>query len=205
MTVVSRKSKLLPALMWCILFIPGLEGCKGTSTMNDHGSGIGCRSGFTEAKTRSRVENHNTSYNNDLDRLTALTSRLNRASGSSFSTVFAIDDTQTGQEMIGIDYALFDRLSDNGAAVLIAESIARKLIFPLRSTTEQRGFKTTLEVDEMAGVYLARAGFSVSGFSEWLKVGEKTDNLNTIEVPRKRRTDAFLNGYSSAAAMAKRP
>ena len=55
-----------------------------------------------------------------------------------------------------------------------------------------------LRADESVGRYIARAGFSASGFAEWLEakkpaaVSQQPDGI-----PDERRIAAFMRGYSS--------
>lgn len=103
-----------------------------------------------------------------------------------------------GPAVVGVDYALFDRLDDDGAAVLIANTILASSA--QLSQTQERTNTTTVvsENDQTIGRYVASAGFGPKGFSEWLKAtktyaaGQQQSGL-----PDSARVDAFMKGYLS--------
>lgn len=141
-------------------------------------------------------------YANDLDRLDQLTDRINRACRGSYVVVLGTGDPAIGGGLIGIDYALFDRLSDDGAAVLIAEAIAAKSKSPSPSQMQAQPSieRAVLQADEAVGRYIARAEFSSAGFAEWLKAKKlSVGGLQQNGVPEKMRIAAFMRGYASGS------
>lgn len=138
-------------------------------------------------------------YANDLDRLGQLTDRINRACRNGYVVVFGAEGSVGGGGLISVDYALFNKLSDDGAAVLIAEAIAIRPESPSQTPIQQADVsRAVLQADEVAGRYIARAGFSPDGFVEWLGAkGLPTTGLQQNSVPEKMRITAFMRGYSS--------
>ncbi len=144
-------------------------------------------------------------YDNDLDRLEELTTRINGAYRRSYVVTLGAGDTATVGGLITVDYALFDRLSDDGAAVLIAESITAGSSQPPQPSqastqAQSRGniVRAILQADESVGRHIARAGFDPTGFTEWLEAKENAGvNLQQNSVPEKMRIAAFMRGYLS--------
>ena len=139
-------------------------------------------------------------YANDLDRLDQLTDRMNRACRGSHTVVFGGEGSLAGGGLVSIDYALFDKLSDDGAAVLIAEAIATKseLASSLQEQTQANIERALLEADELVGTCVARAGFSSAGFTEWLKARRiSTTGPEWNRVPDNMRVAVFMRGYGS--------
>ena len=139
-------------------------------------------------------------YANDLERLSRLTDRINRACRRSYVVVLGGDNSAAGGGVVSVDYAAFDKLSDDGAAVLIVEAIAAgsRSISQMQMQTQVNIEREILESDEAVGGYVARAGFSSDGFTEWL--GARTlsaGNRQQNSVPEKVRIAAFMRGYSS--------
>lgn len=139
-------------------------------------------------------------YANDLERLSQLTDRLNRACGGSYAVVLGGDDSGIPGGLISVGYALFDRLSDDGAAVMIAEAMAAAGSgSALRMQTQTGSREAILQTDEVVGRYIARAGFGSEGFIEWLNV-KKALSIAAVradDVPDRARITAFMHGYSS--------
>jgi hypothetical protein len=138
-------------------------------------------------------------YAHDLDRLGQLGERINRACRKSYAIVLGGSNPVGASGTVGIDYTLFDKLSDDGAAVAIAEAIAAKSERPSGIHAQTRkSERAVLRRDEAVGRYVARAGFGPSGFAEWLEAGKafvavsKKNNL-----PDSERIAAFTRGYSS--------
>jgi len=145
-------------------------------------------------------------YASDLERLDQLTERVNRACRGSFVVVLGAGDSAANGRLIGIDYALFDRLSDDGAAVLIAEAIAAKPKSPSPSQIQVHGNteNNILQTDESVGRYIERAGFSSAGFAEWLKARKlSAAGPQQDSVPEKMRVTAFMRGYASESSVRK--
>lgn len=145
-------------------------------------------------------------YANDLDRLDQLTAKVNRACRGSNVVVLGAGDSAAGGGLVSIDYALFDRLSDDGAAVLIAEAIAEKpkSLSPSQTQVQTNTERVVLQADEAVGRYIARAGFSSAGFSEWLKAKKSsTVGLQQNAVPEKMRFAAFMRGYVPESSVRK--
>jgi len=139
-------------------------------------------------------------YRDDLDRLTSITSRINDVLRSSYVVVFGDGRPGANSDIISIDYALFDRLSDDGAAVQVVEAVLA--VSDARSPGEHAGRVTSsevLRVDELAGRYVAAAGFKPDGFSEWLRAQRDVSyGRADYSVPARMRAAAFMRGYISA-------
>lgn len=139
-------------------------------------------------------------YANDIDRLNELTNRVNRACRGYYVVVLGTGGSNAGGGLISVDYSLFDRLSNDGAAVLIAEAVVAGSRPPSGSETGTRinNERFVLEADETVGRYIARAGFGQAGFAEWLKAKNLSDDgLQHNIIPEKMRIAAFMRGYSS--------
>ena len=137
-------------------------------------------------------------YANDLDRLDQLTDRINRACRGSHVVVLGAGNSAMTGSLVSVDYASFDRLSDDGAAVLVAEAIAASSKSPSQMQTQVDMRRVVLETDEVVGRHIARAGFSSAGFAEWLNA-KKLLAADTQQsgVPDEMRIAAFMRGYSS--------
>lgn len=138
-------------------------------------------------------------YTNDIDRLGQLTDRINKACRGNYVVVLGAGDITANGGLVSVDYALFDKLSDDGAAVMIAEVVtSRSKLFSQTQAQANIG-RVVLQVDEAVGRYIARAGFNPGGFAEWLKAkrlsaaGLQQNN----DVLEKLRIAAFMRGYSS--------
>jgi len=137
-------------------------------------------------------------YANDLDRLDQLTGRINRACRGSHVVVLGAGDSAVSSGLISVDYALFDSLSDDGAAVLVAEAIAARSKLPSQMQTQADARRVVLETDETVGRYIAKAGFSSAGFAERLNAEKLLAvGLQQSGVPDEMRIAAFMSGYSS--------
>jgi uncharacterized phosphosugar-binding protein len=140
-------------------------------------------------------------YANDIERLNILTEKINKACRGNYLVVFGGERASSGRNVVNIDYALFDRLSDDGAAVLITEAIVPTLKLPSQSQVQKQTDiqKDVLLGDENVGLYVGRAGFKSDGFAKWLKAKEMhAGNLQQANVPDKIRIEAFMRGYLSA-------
>ncbi|MHC4867608.1 MAG: hypothetical protein ACYTEX_26355 [Planctomycetota bacterium] len=137
-------------------------------------------------------------YTNDLDRLGKLSDRINGVCRGAHAVVLGDDSTASGP-VVTIDYATFDRLSDDGAAVLIAEAIVAKSVSPAERQTPANSQRHVLQIDETAGRYVAKAGFGADGFAEWLAVKKAVGaGLEENSLPDSLRVAAFMRGYLSA-------
>jgi len=140
-------------------------------------------------------------YANDMDRLNQLSERIKRVCRKSCTVTLGIESSSTTGSVISIDYGLFDRLSDDGAAVLIAEAIVATKSKPVLSSQTQMQADTArsvLQTDEAVGRYVAMAGFGQEGFTEWLEARKSSAvDLQHNSVPDKARIAAFMRGYSS--------
>ena len=137
-------------------------------------------------------------YAHDLDRLDQLTNRVNKACRGSHMVVLGAGDSAVSGGLVSVDYALFDRLSDDGAAVLVAEAIAARSKLPSQMQTQADTRRAVLEADETVGRYIAKAGFSSAGFAEWLNAEKLlAAGLQQSGVPDEMRIAAFMRGYSS--------
>jgi hypothetical protein len=146
------------------------------------------------------------SEQNDLDRLSQITERYCRKTGNQVVTIFG-SVPSSGTSFISIDYGLFNRLSDDGVAVLLAQDHLQKHLIKSEINTPSnpppdplRLRRTMLEVDEQVGRQMAKAGFRKEGFKEWLdcsanwRMGEGTASLSSD-----LRESAFLRGYESVS------
>lgn len=140
-------------------------------------------------------------YANDLDRLAKLTEQVNRVCRIGFVVTFGTGDLAPSGRVLTVDYALFDRLGDDGAAVLVAEAIEAagpKQPSYLPTNSPGNNAKVLLESDEDVGRYVARAGFGPDGFAEWLMAKElSATGPQPGGVPEKMRIAAFMRGYQS--------
>jgi hypothetical protein len=137
-------------------------------------------------------------YANDLDRLSKLSDRINQVCRTSHVVVLG-DDSVSAGGAIGVDYGLFDRLSDDGVAVLIAEAMAAKAKTLPHRQSKANAQRFVLQIDEAAGRYVAKAGFALDGFAEWLRAKKATaTGLEQNGLPDSTRIGAFMRGYLSA-------
>ena len=136
-------------------------------------------------------------YANDVDRLSRLSERLSRASGRWYSTVLGGSSQPAGGGLVSVDYALFDRLSDDGAAVLIAEAVFNARRASLANSSKPASVdsqRQILQADESVGRCMAKAGFKQDGFGEWLKARDLYSTQQD-EPPKSMRSSAFMRGY----------
>lgn len=139
-------------------------------------------------------------YANDLDRLAKITERINLASRASSAVTFGAGGSTAGGHVVSVDYSLFDRLSDDGTAVLIAVAIAAgsRPASSLQTEVQANTARMVLEADEAVGRYVARAGFGADGFAEWLMAKElSATGPQSGGVPEKMRIAVFMRGYQS--------
>ena len=103
-----------------------------------------------------------------------------------------------GGGLVSVNYGWFDKLSDDGAAVLIAEAIAAKSRPPLQSQDSALMRSDMQRLDEAAGRYVSRAGFDSSGFAEWLEARKHlAAGVPGNTVSDGERMAAFMRGYLS--------
>ncbi len=172
-------------------------------------SAVGCRkkpanqtaqgSSIALAKQTSQGSN----YANDAERLSKLSERINQSLGRSYAFTLG-GQTNTAGGLISIDYALFDRLSDDGVAVLLAQAVASNQIkkpSPQANPAITASDREILDIDQVAGRIVAKAGFSSKGFIEWFKAGFLVltnitgENISPV-IPYEARFAAFMRGYS---------
>lgn len=180
-TTTLLKLFLVYVLVFC------LSGCPKEQTAED----------TVESNQRSESVDNENRYASDLDRLGRITERLNSTYRAGFVVVFGVDSPAAGSNMVTVNYGLFDKLTDNGAAVLIAENIFTKLWIPNQRLTQSDIERDVLETDETVGRHIAKAGFDSSGFNEWLEAKKLFASGEQVTVADKMRTDAFMRGYLS--------
>ena len=135
-------------------------------------------------------------YANDMERLSKLTEKVNKACRRHNVVVLG----GGGGGVIGVDYGVFDRLGDDGAAVMIAEAIIAASMPKPQFQGQTVDQSKVLHGDEVAGSYIAAAGFGPDGFNEWLDADELSPiEQNGRNVPRQLRAEAFMRGYLSVA------
>lgn len=184
-----RCSPLRLCFVCALIAVLCLQGCRKA----EPASADNPTSDKVAEPTPDRVE-----YANDLDRLDQLTDRINRACRGSHIVVLGAGGSAVSGGPVSVDYALFDRLSDDGAAVLVAEAIADRSKSPSQMQTQADVRRTVLEADETVGRYTARAGFGSAGFAEWLDAKEPlAAGMQQSGVPDEMRIAAFMRGYSS--------
>ena len=176
--------------------------------------GTGCRrkepvtaANIPQSVNESEPVVKGTEYKNDLDRLEQLTERINRACRASYVVVLGTSEPSVSGGTVSVDYGLFDKLSDDGAAVLIAEAIAVNSMPPPSSQVQVQtnAERNVLQADETAGRYIVRAGFGSTGFAEWLEAkNSSTIGLQQNIVPEKLRIAAFMRGYMSERSIRRR-
>lgn len=169
---------------------------------------LGCRVKKTAAQQQQtpelvktempKIDNHG--YSNDIERINTISEKINKACRGNYLVILASEGSPTAGNIVNIDYSVFDRLTDDGAAVLIAESIVAKSRPALAAQLQKQAdiLKDCLSADETAGVYVGRAGFKSDGFSEWLEVNKTfTSSSQQLNVSKKVRTEAFMKGFVS--------
>ena len=213
-------------LLWSLCFTVTVAVCQQGCTKQEQASGFSATapkmnvSGQTDnpavvkvqepVRTEKIISNVITApgikrgrYANDMDRLNQLSERIKRVCRKTCTVTLGVESSSTTGSVISIDYGLFDRLSDDGAAVLIAEAIVATKSKPvLSSQTEMQAdtARSVLQTDEAVGRYVARAGFVQEGFIEWLEARKSSAaDLQHNSVPDKARVTAFMQGYSSEA------
>ena len=158
---------------------------------------------ITDSKEAVDLQVKKLSYANDIDRLNQITERINRACRKGHVVVLGGAGI-AGSDITSVDYALFDKLSDDGAAVLIAQAITEdksqpspQMQNPAPGVTISNSGRDVLQRDEIVGSYIARAGFSSGGFAEWLWANKLlTSGPQQIVVSSEARISAFMRGYS---------
>ena len=192
----SKFSQSMFCLMCTLVMALCQQGCR----KKEPASAADIHDGSKAADKATEPILKRAEYANDLDRLDQLTERINRVCRGSHVVVLGAGDSSPGGGLISIDYTLFDRLSDDGAVVLIAEAIAARPKPPSPSQMQIPANieRDVLQNDEAVGRYIARVGFSSAGFSEWLKAkNSSTIGLQQNGVPEKMRIAAFMRGYMS--------
>jgi hypothetical protein len=156
-----------------------------------------------DSKEPVKTSTQENQYTNDIDRLNQIANRLNRAFGGNYATIFGTDD-ETNGPLIAVDYALFDRLSDDGVAAMVAEGMIKKASLTnsaLASNNPPNDIvkaDEVLTVDETVGRCLAKAGFSSNGFSQWLNSqGLSVAGPDLVGISANMRTKAFMQGFLS--------
>jgi hypothetical protein len=173
-----------------------LSGCKKDNSAEAQAETTVKESPKTNVQKTPEVRKHD----DDQARLERIATALNRASGNTHSIIFGIDDGTVGP-LVAVDYALFDCISDNGVAVMIAEAMAQKVQLPRPQTMPNRlsigvQISEVLAADETAGRYVARAGFGSEGFAEWLGVRSlSVAGPREPDVAESMRTKAFMRGF----------
>lgn len=195
--MLSQRGGLLRfCFVWTFAAILCLQGCRKQEPASAYNP-----ASDKVAEPDSEPVPEKAQYANDLDRLGQITDRVNRACRGSHMIVLGSGDSALSGGLVSVDYALFDKLSDDGAAVLIAEAIAAKSRSPSPSHLQAEDImeKVILQADEAAGRYVARAGFVPAGFTEWLeaKKSPTADLQQQNGVPDKMRIAAFMRGYWS--------
>lgn len=130
-----------------------------------------------------------------------MTQRINKGIHKGIVTMFGNDGDMLPGNIISIDYAMFDKLDDDGVAVLIAEAIALKSIQPTQPGNNSITERDILKIDELAGRYVALAGFESSGFIDYLnnKISFNMDSSERL-ISGESRTGAFMRGYLSVGS-----
>ena len=137
---------------------------------------------------------------NDTERIAKIMNRMNRAVGSQYNIVFG-NEVMTAGNQIAVDYVLFDRLSDDAVAAMIASAIARD---NLNDSTETSSIYMKTQPDRLAGQYIARARFNIKGYSEWLTAQQEfSPQRDPADISDRSRVDAFLQGYESVNPITK--
>jgi len=176
-------------LVFAITVLFCLEGCRKKEPAGESGE----KSDKTAESGTKRAQ-----YANDLDRLGQLSGKINRACKGSYVVVLGAGDSDAGGGLISVDYALFDKLSDDGAAVLIAESITTRFKSFSPTPVQTNIGRAVLQADEAAGRYIARTGFSPAGFVEWIRAKRlSATSIQQSGESEKMRIAAFMRGYSS--------
>lgn len=159
------------------------------------------QSQLSEHKPSKEKSAEYSKYSSDLERLNILSERVNRVLRANYVVVLGSSQTATGG-CINIDYSLFDKLTDDAAAVLIAEAIEKSKagaadnLNPLNQNQSNNNLdKRILQIDETAGRTVAAAGFGSDGFTQWLESKEIFDLSYENRVSNSQRLAAFMRGY----------
>lgn len=195
-----RRGSVLVFFVLCgVIAGVHLAGCQGGQQNAPMEAGTFSASAKTKMEPTSRVEPASTGQCvNDLERLSRITERMNRALRAPHVVTLGGAGSVLGGGPVGVDYAMFDKLSDDGVAVLVAQAIAARSKSPPKIRKPADIAKTVLERDETVGRYVARAGFGSAGFLEWLRprrMSAAGRRQNTL--PEDARVAAFMRGYSS--------
>ena len=142
---------------------------------------------------------------NDVDRLDTILDRFNNSTKQSYSGVFGVDDRHT-EGMIGIEYEIFNSLSDDGVAAVVAQALASRetieTVGPAELANNNNPIirRDVLAQDEKAGQFMAKAGYQVDGFEEFVtSVSLQSPIVGEVAVSQAERIQAFRQGYILAS------
>lgn len=146
------------------------------------------------------------SEQNDIDRLARITERYCRAAGSRVVAIFG-SASSSNALFVSIDYGIFNRLSDDGVAVLLAQAFLYKNVMASEINTlgnlppdPLRLRRQVLDIDEQVGHQMAKGGFRTEGFKEWLEcMANEIPEKGFESVSSNLREPAFLRGYESVS------
>ena len=138
----------------------------------------------------------------DMDRLSRIQDRLRKVGLAEHAVIFGGEE-QNNDSMVAIDYALFDQLSDDAVACMVAEAMLRQKSLrkvpqlPSSPLISELSESDISDIDFKAGLYLARAGFSSAGFTEWLEAEKHlpVPEGTMLQITDSQRSIWFMNGY----------
>jgi hypothetical protein len=181
----------IPVMWWSLI-----AGSDSTGNVSD---------GLNATADQPVIEAIILSEENDIDRLTRISERYSRISGNQIAAIFG-SSPSSGTPFVSVDYGIFNRLSDDGVAVYIAEAFLRRNMNSTESNPSPRvanpssSRQSILENDEQVGRLMAKAGYRKEGFKEWLDTSSNlmTDSI-VASLPSNLRESAFLRGYESVS------
>jgi len=172
-----------------------LEGCYEHRQGGQRAAGFHCEAGKSEPTSVAGRVPSAENCTNDLKRLGRIAGMINRAMKSSHVVALGGAGSAPHGGLVSIDYALFDKLSDDGVAVLVAKEILTSSKLLLRPQGQGRIERGVLATDEAVGRCVARAGFRQTGFGEWLNIRKVSAAELQDSLPESIRIAAFMRGY----------
>lgn len=184
--------QLLLSVIFIALFV--FAGCKDDPSANKDND-AGDASGQENPKT--------VQYSNDIERLNVISEKICSVAGKHWTVLFGDDGLVKGSSQMFVDYSLFDRLSDDGVAAMIAykhlglqESANRSFAGAGLPDNITKNSGDLIENARQAGILCARAGFREEGFSEFLNAQQIKGQFGN-SVSLQEMTNSYLSGYRS--------
>ncbi len=193
MTDKSFVPQVASTLLLCSVFICGCSDKKGLPENKSEAPHGGSR--------RDNFQLRDQGYANDIERLESITDRLRKAGLVGPIVAFG-EQGQATEQLIMVDYTLFDSLTDDGVAVTIAEAMVKRILSVDASGSEVNNPTSILQtdkimqIDALVGRYVARSGFAEKGFAEWLERNQELfTEAQEPRVAHDLRSKAFIEAY----------